>query len=56
MSKSLSQIRTGDVLLFAGLWHAVVKVVYGREYGKLYFKTYPPVIIRAADLLEAREA
>jgi hypothetical protein len=34
----------------------VVKVVYGGEYGKLYFKTYPPVVIRAGDMLEAREA
>ena len=56
MCKSLSQIRAGDLLRFAGIWHAVVRVIHGREYGKLYFKTYPPVVIRACDMLEVREA
>ena len=56
MCKSLNQIQPGDLLRFAGIWHAVVKVIEGREYGKIYFRTYPPVVIHAADLLEVRHA
>jgi len=56
MGKCLSQIGAGDFLKFAGMWHLVVKVIRGREYGMLYFKTYPPVVVRTGDRLEAREA
>jgi hypothetical protein len=55
MCKSLNQIRVGDLVQFAGMWHAVIKVIYSHEYGKLYFKTYPPVVIRTGDTLEARD-
>jgi hypothetical protein len=56
MGKSLSQIRAGDFLKFAGMWHLVVNVICGHQYGMLYFKTYPPVVVRTGDMLEAREA
>jgi hypothetical protein len=55
MRKYLSQIRIGDLLRFGGVWHAVARVICGCEYGVLYFKTYPPVIIRAGDTFEASE-
>ena len=46
MRKSLSQIRLGDLLLFAGVWHAVTNITIDLEYGMLYFKRYPPVVVR----------
>ena len=52
MTKTLQQIRVGDLLLFAGQWHAVVKLSYSGKYGTLCFKTYPPVIIQVDDRFE----
>ena len=49
MCKRLEQICVGDLLLFAGMWRAVSNISYSRGYGMLYFKTYPPVVVRAGD-------
>jgi hypothetical protein len=56
MSKDLGQIRIGDLLFFAGRWHAVVSLRRGNTYGMLCFKTYPPVIVRADDKFEAQSS
>jgi hypothetical protein len=52
MTKNFQQIQVGDVLLFAGQWHAVVRLSYFGKYATLCFKTYPPVIVRVDDKFE----